>query len=92
MVNIGNLERAVHLKELIQTNLPVNIAALYASMPVTKLFVCKRGELYVAGVATPHTCGHGSVLLKGIERTTAEGALESLLDETAKELTKEMNF
>ncbi|KAG7410749.1 hypothetical protein DER46DRAFT_667384 [Fusarium sp. MPI-SDFR-AT-0072] len=88
MAAIGNLEQAVRLKELIQ----MNIAALYASMPVTKLFVCKRDELYVAGVATPHTCGHGSVLLKSIECLTAEGALESLLEETAKELTKEMNF
>jgi hypothetical protein len=70
----------------------VNLEALYASLPNTKLFVCKRGELYVAAVATPHTCGHGSVLLKSIERSTAEGALESLLEETAKELTKEMNF
>ncbi|KAF4436901.1 hypothetical protein FACUT_6031 [Fusarium acutatum] len=99
------VERAVRLKELIQSkfnlmasnfiyvaDLPVNVAALYASMPVTKIFVCKRDELYVAGVATPHTCGHGSVLLKSIERTTVEGALESLLEETAKELTKEMNF
>ncbi|KAF5588200.1 hypothetical protein FPCIR_7218 [Fusarium pseudocircinatum] len=84
----GQVERAVRLKELIQ----MNVAALFASMSVTKLFVCKRGELYVAGVATPHTCGHGSVLLKSIERTTVEGALESLLEETAKELTTEMNF
>ncbi|KAF4955189.1 hypothetical protein FGADI_4771 [Fusarium gaditjirri] len=92
MASIGNLEQAVRLKELIQTDLSVNIAALYASRPATKLFICKRGALYVAGVATPHTCGHGSVLLKSTECSTAEDALESLLEETAKELTKDMNF
>ncbi|KAF4335752.1 hypothetical protein FBEOM_10398 [Fusarium beomiforme] len=88
MAAVGSFQQALGLKELVE----MNLEALYASIPATKLFLCKRGDLYVAAMAKAHTCGHGSVLLQSIGLTNVEGALRSLLEETAKELTKEMDF